>query len=859
LEKTHKIQSLIRTTAELFIIIIMLFSILSPIMNSWIVEPGYRYNIENEIYQVDAPMNFSRIFYTDTFIVFNNTGFNMTSSGNILITLRDINESTTGGVEDDVLLEFEVYLVSGTTTMSISGFRDNILHNIYKDAVSDTSFLVNSSGCIDITVGSGVSYIYTIYRGADSAPVISNPYPSDGATNIPVGGTPINVYISDADGSLMNVSIWSDHTGSWVEYAGYGTWLGSGEAFAAPILDRYNDGLFDLADYVNWTAIEFGWQPDGRRGFYENPALPNPYNMSVTDDWGMINYSTTYNWSVNVTDGTSWTNQTFSFTTLANTAPTITNPSPGDGVSGVSVSLASLSVTIADGEDTFNWTIITSPNIGSSGANGESNGVKTCAIAGLNYDGYYTWTVSVTDGTSWTNQTFDFTVESDPGGGPPPNSAPTTSNPYPADGATLVHLMPICHVFVADANLDSIDVNFYWLNETSVWNLSQTNSSVSSGSTVYWNYTNATEYETTYGWKVTADDGTINISHNYTFTTWTNTPQVNWTLPTDGTVDIPLSGVTVNAELFDYQGDKMNVSIWSNYTGSWVEYAGRAVWSEGHNDRAFVLDYNDDGSWNFQDIGLWAINNGWGGNGTWGFYTDMVVTNSWGMNSYSTTYLISINISDNSTDRAWNNHTFSFTTEINTAPVISIPIPRDGVRWVSVYTTSLSVEISDANSNFNYTIETDPNIGTISENNVGDGVKTCTVSGLNFSTTYTWYVNATDGDDWDNKSYTFTTKGETDFDIEGFKLNLPEWAMGPYKVYVGDFIWMFLFVGVIAISWGSSKHISTVFIVILLTFAAYGTQRVFVDNSEISLLFSLIAAVCIAAIMLGLFLKKKYG
>ena len=83
--------------------------------------------------------------------------------------------------------------------------------------------------------------------------------------------------------------------------------------------------------------------------------------------------------------------------------------------------------------------------------------------------------------------------------------------------------------------------------------------------------------------------------------------------------------------------------------------------------------------------------------------------------------------------------------------------------------------------------------------------------------------------------------------------------MGPYKVYVGDFVWMMLFVGVIAIAWGSSKHISTVFIVILLTFAAYGTQRVFVDNSEISLLFSLVAAVSIAAIMLGLFLKKKYG
>ena len=193
------------------------------------------------------------------------------------------------------------------------------------------------------------------------------------------------------------------------------------------------------------------------------------------------------------------------------------------------------------------------------------------------------------------------------------------------------------------------------------------------------------------------------------------------------------------------------------------------------------------------------------------------------------------------------------------SPVIDDPIPRSGRTRISTYTTNLSVVITDADSVFSYTIETDPDIGSTSANNVGNGVKGCTVSNLNYSTAYTWYVNATDGVTWDRASYTFTTKSSTDFDIEDFKLNLPEWAMGSYKVYVGDFVWMFLFVGVIAIAWGSSKHVSTVFIIIMLLFAAYGTQRVFVDNSEISLLFSLIAAVCIAAIMLGLFLKKRYG
>ena len=197
-----------------------------------------------------------------------------------------------------------------------------------------------------------------------------------------------------------------------------------------------------------------------------------------------------------------------------------------------------------------------------------------------------------------------------------------------------------------------------------------------------------------------------------------------------------------------------------------------------------------------------------------------------------------------------------FVASVNATPFVYDPIPRSGKLRVSTYTANVSVMITDSGV-FDYTIETDPDVGNISETGVSSGVKTCVVTGLNYSVTYTWYVNATDGSTWLNKSYTFTTKSSTDYDIEGFKLNFPEWALGPFKVYVGDFVWVFLFVGVIAITWGSSKHVSSLLAVILLIFAAYGTQRVFVDNSEVSLLFSLIAAICVASMMLGLFLYKR--
>lgn len=852
-------QTLIHFILALALMISLIVNMIP--VQSVIIDTGVDIEIENETYRVDAAMNFSRVVITDTYPIFNNTGFNVTAPDDILFVLYYINQSTTSASIGDKLVEVSIYLLGvASTTVIISGFVGNTLYEVLDNSISQGNFLSDIDGDISLTVDVGPSTLFEIQQTStvNTAPVISSPFPVDSATDISIAGSPVNAYIIDADGNTMNTSMWSNHTGTWTQYAGRDLLSITGDNSNASILDRFNDGLFDLADYTSY--IDDGWQSDGWRGFYENIA---PYNMSVTDNWGMTDYGTKYYWSVNCTDGSLWTNETYSFTTVSNTAPTLTNPSPSDGASGVGISTATISIDIADTEGTFNWSITTSPDVGSSSANGASDGSKTCSVAGLTYDATYLWTVSVTDGSLWTNTTYSFSVESDPGGGPgpPANSAPVITLYYPEDESTLNVLQPECRVLVTDADLETVDVSFYNSTDGVTWTYQQSNSSAQPGSTIYWNYSQASEYNTLYYWRVYANDGTINISRIFSFTTYPNEPVMTTHSPSDGATDVSIAGITITAEIFDYQGDNMNISILSNYTGSWVEYAGRTVYMSGtsENYEAFILDNDSSGDWNFQDIGLWNINNGWMGNGSWGFYQSIAVTDDWGMTNHNTKYYISINISDNSTERAWTNTSFSFTTEINTVPVIDDPIPRNGKPRISIYMDNVSVMITDANSDFNYTIETYPDIGNISENNVVDGVKTCTVSGMNYSTTYTWYVNVTDGIDWVNASYTFTTKSSTDFDLEGFKLNFPEWAMGPYKVYVGDFVWMFLFIGVIAITWGSSDHISSTLLVILLMFAAYGTQRVFVDNSEISLLFSIIAVASVAAIMLGLFLRKRNG
>lgn len=98
----------------------------------------------------------------------------------------------------------------------------------------------------------------------------------------------------------------------------------------------------------------------------------------------------------------------------------------------------------------------------------------------------------------------------------------------------------------------------------------------------------------------------------------------------------------------------------------------------------------------------------------------------------------------------------------NQPPVFSDEKPSDGSTGIPISTSSLSITIKDPEGNsFAWTIETTPYIGSSSGTGEHNGTKTCSISGLRHSTSYTWYVNATDsnGDDT-KKTYTFTTKSE---------------------------------------------------------------------------------------------------
>jgi len=152
---------------------------------------------------------------------------------------------------------------------------------------------------------------FDILNPRNNPPIVNRTFPPDGAEDILVAGTPINTEIYDADDDDLWVEMWSNYTGEWIEYASYDVFMESERsilynASSLILVDFDGDGEWNILDAILILGRE-GWGQSGNWGFM--------YNISVTNDWGMTKYGRTYYWSVNVTDNSTWTNETYHFST----------------------------------------------------------------------------------------------------------------------------------------------------------------------------------------------------------------------------------------------------------------------------------------------------------------------------------------------------------------------------------------------------------------------------------------------------------------------------------------------------------------------------------------------------------------
>jgi hypothetical protein len=315
--------------------------------------------------------------------------------------------------------------------------------------------------------------LLVIPEGVNKSPVIKNECPTDESEEVNPNIAHVSVDIDDPEGDMFD----------WV-------------IKVARFIDKGQD-KFDIDEIPVEDLVGFA------EGFEENNGTKLCSVEGIEPD-------TIYIWMVRAIDQGSGraTTEMYLFNTSSqavNSSPVICCEFPQDGSEDVDICLNELRVTIEDLDgDLFDWTIETSPDFGSASGTGESDGEKICYSmidCCLEPDTTYTWFVNATDEGSGktTSVVYSFTTES-------VNLPPDIPfDPSPRDNQEYVEVDPtILKVTVTDPEDESMTVRFYDASDDS---LIGSDENVPSGgeAEVEWD---DLEYETTYEWYATADDGT---------------------------------------------------------------------------------------------------------------------------------------------------------------------------------------------------------------------------------------------------------------------------------------------------------------------------------------------------------------
>jgi hypothetical protein len=147
---------------------------MSFVVSALIVDPSTQFVVGNETYQVNATMVFDQIVIGDTSIVFNDTGFYVSSPNSITIKLVNINDDIAGAVNGEKVLDFYAIATAGTVSFSLSGFPVNNEYQIKRNSVNHATSTADASGFISFSNAAWSTVRFQVYQQA-SAPVDSTP------------------------------------------------------------------------------------------------------------------------------------------------------------------------------------------------------------------------------------------------------------------------------------------------------------------------------------------------------------------------------------------------------------------------------------------------------------------------------------------------------------------------------------------------------------------------------------------------------------------------------------------------------------------------------------------------------------
>ena len=537
------------------------------------------------------------------------------------------------------------------------------------------------------------------YNTTNRIPLISNPAPPNGSTNIQI--TPwTNITINDPDGDTMTVIWYSNSSGAWLEYgrnntATNGTYRYKNNNFSdynttywwnVTVTDGMNANISGIYHFTTAsggttvttntsTGIEetnatlWGYLAnDGGEvttvGFWWDTGTGTPYANNQTI--GVVNEGDTFSYNASsLTPGQiyyyrAWAKNKNGFNSTANEKTLLTKPQPPTNLHAKTNNSQTIYLTWTKGNGANNTRIQrktgsypTSISDGTNVYNGTGTQYENTGLTqGTTYY-YRAWSYATWNPHQWSdNNASDSNTT---------NHIPTITNPYPTNGSAGISEIPTLRITVNDGDGDTMTI-IWTSNSSGAWLEFGRNTSIGNGTYRQAN-TNFSNPNTTYWWNITVTDG---IETNQTWYYFTTTVIIlSNENPTNASSNVPLNP-TLSIKVNHSGGYQMNITWYWGTDSSCPDFIGT---NSSVNNGTYYMN-NDD---NFS--------------------------------TYSQTYYWRVIVNDG--EGSWTNATYQFTTEAANKRIIkkgqnaySIEISPDGTILYG-YINSNNVQTS-IDTNWHY-------------------------------------------------------------------------------------------------------------------------------------------------------------
>jgi len=269
------------------------------------INPGTYFSVGNETYTVNQTMNFDSITIASSYIIFNSTGFYVSSGNDITITLVYINDDIAGAGDGEKILEFYVDTTAGSVVFDLSGFPAGNDYTVNRSGSSIATPTANGSGFISFTNSVWSSHLFEIFQvgegtGDTSSPQISgvsvansgslDTNSSFGWVNITCDVTDnaavytVSLNITNPDGSYNNVSMNAGESNSY--HYNSSTALSTHGNYSYFIWANDTSGNTDIS-----SSYDFSMPPnwdinnDGKCSVFDLALISNHYGETGSTGW----------------------------------------------------------------------------------------------------------------------------------------------------------------------------------------------------------------------------------------------------------------------------------------------------------------------------------------------------------------------------------------------------------------------------------------------------------------------------------------------------------------------------------------------------------------------------------------------